>query len=104
MSKRVRFEPEAEAEYLQAGRWYEAKLSGLGIEFFDEVDATIRQLLETPRIGAPMPQVPGDLGVRRHAVARFPYHVIYMISNDHVVILAISHDRRKPDYWTERQK
>lgn len=56
MSLRVRFEDEAEAEYRQAGVWYDSRREGLGIEFFDEVDTTIRQLLDLPRIGAPVPR------------------------------------------------
>lgn len=41
MSTRVRFEDEADAEYREGGRWYDAKQAGLGIEFFDEVDGSI---------------------------------------------------------------
>jgi hypothetical protein len=40
----VRFEDEADAEYRQAGRWYENRRTGLGIEFFNAVDAAIRQI------------------------------------------------------------
>ena len=37
MSKRARFEDEADAEYRAAGRWYQERVAGLGIEFFDAV-------------------------------------------------------------------
>ncbi|MBK9167651.1 MAG: hypothetical protein IPM24_09330 [Bryobacterales bacterium] len=59
MTRRVHFEAEAEAEYRQAGVWYESQRKGLGAEFFDEIDATIRQVLNFPRLGAPVPRVAG---------------------------------------------
>lgn len=78
MSRLVHFEDEAEAEYRQAGGWYESRREGFGVEFLDEVDAAIRQVLEFPRIGASMARRPPDLPVRRVAVRRFPYHVVFM--------------------------
>jgi hypothetical protein len=48
VSVSVRFEEEADTEYRAAGRWYGTRRRGLGAEFFDEVDATIRRLLEFP--------------------------------------------------------
>ncbi|MGH9383879.1 MAG: type II toxin-antitoxin system RelE/ParE family toxin [Vicinamibacterales bacterium] len=102
MSVIVRFEDEADVEYREAGRWYDARQTGLGIEFFDEVDATVRRIVEFPRIGASVPRVPSGLLVRRLAVARFPYHVVYLEPTNALRILAIAHDRRKPGYWKHR--
>ena len=98
----VRFEDEADVEYRDAGRWYEARVAGLGIEFFDEVDATLRQVVAFPHTGSRVPRMPHDLPVRRLAVKRFPYHVIYCETVEAVRVLAISHDRRRPDYWRDR--
>lgn len=81
-----------------------ARLAGLGIEFFDEVDATLQRILDFPRVGVRMPRVPRDLPVRRLAVTRFPYHVIYLETTEALRILAIAHDRRKPGYWKNRLK
>lgn len=103
MNPLVRFEDEADAEYREAGRWY-AKNPRLGLEFFDEIDATVRRILEFPRAGVPVPRVPRDLPIRRLAVKRFPYHVIYLAPTNVLWILAISHERRKPGYWKYRLK
>ena len=48
--------------------------------------------------------MPADLPVRRRAVTRFPYHVIYLEAGMDLRILAIAHDRRKPGYWQDRLK
>jgi plasmid stabilization system protein ParE len=102
VSLRVHFEPEADTEYQQAGVWYEGRREGLGLEFFDEIDATIRRILEFPRLGAAVPRVPPDLPVRRLAVRRFPYHVVYLETAEELRILAVAHDRRRPGYWQTR--
>ena len=102
MSPRVRFEDEADAEYRLAGRYYEERLEHLGIEFFDAVDATIDHILELPRAGTLVPRMPADLPIRRRAVTRFPYHVVYLETGTDIRILAIAHDRRKPGYWRGR--
>jgi plasmid stabilization system protein ParE len=98
----VRFEDEADAEYREAGRWYDVRQPGLGLQFFDEVDAAIRRIVERPRLGARVPSALSDLAIRRLAVHRFPYHVIYLEPTDELRILAIAHDRRKPGYSRAR--
>lgn len=98
----IRFEEEADAEYRQAGRWYEERRSGLGVEFFDAVDAAIRRIVEFPHVGVPVPRVSRGLAVRRLAVSRFPYHVVYLDTASALRILAIAHDRRRPGYWKRR--
>jgi len=102
VSPAVHFEDEADAEYRQAGRWYEGRRHGLGIEFFDAVDSAIRRVVDFPRLGVSVPRVPKDLPVRQLGVTRFPYHVVYLETSEEVRILAVAHDRRKPGYWKSR--
>lgn len=102
MNSRVRFEDEADAEYRLAGRWYEERREHLGIEFLDAVDATIDHIVEMPRAGSLVPRVPAELPVRRRAVTRFPYHVVYLETATAIRVLAVAHDRRKPGYWHDR--
>ena len=104
MNPRVRFEHEAGEEYRLAGRWYEERRQNLGLEFFDAVDETIERILARPRSGTRVPLLPPDLPVRRLGVTRFPYHVVYLEMNGDLRILAIAHDRRRPDYWKLRLK
>lgn len=98
----VSFEDEADAEYRQAGRWYESRRVGIGVAFLDAVDVALRRIVDFPRAGVSVPRVPGDLPVRRFAVNRFPYHVVYLETPDTLRILAVAHDRRKPGYWKSR--
>jgi toxin ParE1/3/4 len=102
VTSRIRFEEEADAEYREAGRWYETRRTGLGREFFDAVHAALRQIEAFPRVGASIPRLPADLPVRQLAVTRFPYHVVYLETPAALRVLAIAHDRRKPGYWKGR--
>jgi toxin ParE2 len=40
--------------------------------------------------------------IRRYRLSRFPYGVIYAIESGDIVVLAIAHLHRKPDYWRDR--
>ena len=102
VNPRVRFEDEAEAEYRAAGRWYEDRSVGLGLEFLDAVDDTIDQIVRMPHAGSPVSRLPLDLLVRRAPVKRFPYHVVYLEAETTIRVLAIAHERRKPGYWKSR--
>jgi toxin ParE1/3/4 len=82
--------------------WRIANRLHLGLEFLDAVDAAIDQILDLPHSGSAVPRMATDLAVRRIAVKRFPYHVIYLETNAQIRVLAIAHDRRKPGYWKTR--
>ena len=101
MSLPVRISQEADAELVDAARWYESHREGLGAAFLDAVDATVARIAETPHVGSMVPAV-ADPDVRRRPVQRFPYHVVYMELPDHLRVLAIAHDRRRPGYWVGR--
>lgn len=93
----------APKEVEQAADWYEDKRPGLGEEFLQELDAVYLGIEEHPhralRISLP------DLDEREfHRVIprKFPYKVIYEVTDKEVLVLAVAHMRRKPNYWADR--
>ena len=36
------------------------------------------------------------------AVRRFPFGILYRVDPDEIVILAVMHLARQPDYWRDR--
>jgi ParE toxin of type II toxin-antitoxin system, parDE len=44
----------------------------------------------------------GDADVRRCVLHRFPHLVIYRHKPEEILVVAVSHARRKPFYWLER--
>ncbi len=42
-------------------------------------------------------------GTRRHLMKRFPYSVVYRVTETHVYVVAVAHHSRRPTYWHKRQ-
>jgi len=102
VSQRVSFGPEASAELEDAARWYEQRRAGLGLAFLAAVDVAASFVVRWPQAGAPINGLPEDLDVRRVPVARFPYHLAYLVTERQTHVLAVAHDRRRPRYWSDR--
>lgn len=102
MSVPVRFSSEAASELGSAAAWYDEQRSGLGEAFIDAVETTLAVLSEWPESGALIGGVVSELKIRRVPVARFPYQLPYVVLEDHVRVLAVAHDRRRPGYWSSR--
>ena len=91
------FDPEAQSEFLAAVRYYEDSQIGLGRRFRNLVESGVKKITETPflyrTVKAPF---------RRYLFPKFPYSIIYSIEPDHVRIIAVAHNKRKPGYWLDR--
>jgi toxin ParE1/3/4 len=87
----VRLDPRAAKELAQAADWYEEQRSGLGRELVLEVRAVVRTLAHRTRAGSPVDRVDPTLDVRRIPLRRFPYHVVYVVKAEDVVVIAVAH-------------
>jgi ParE toxin of type II toxin-antitoxin system, parDE len=88
------FRPEAKAELLAAQAWYEARSPGLGFEFARSVDAAMGRAKRTP---LSFPRIEAEF---RHVMTRkFPYSIIYRVSDAQLVVVSCFHHRRKPGSW-----
>lgn len=80
--------------------YYESREEGLGTELEEELDALFEMILRFP---AAAPQWK-DRADRRVAVLdRFPFTMPYQVVGDEIVILALAHTSRRPDYWSRRR-
>lgn len=98
MTLRLVFRPEAEAEFLEARRWYDEQLAGLGETFAAAVSAAITNILQNPLA---YPRIHGD--TRRALASRFPYAVYFHVLPEELVVLAVMHGRRHPRRWRARR-
>jgi len=92
-----RFHPDAEAELINAINYYEESRENLGLEFAEEVYATIQRITEFPQAWRRMTET-----TRRCLTNRFPYGVVYMIGIEEIVIIAVMHLKKEPGYWKKR--
>ena len=97
MRKRVRFLPEAKAEFDEAADWYEARHKGLGRDFIGKVREVIKRITGNPKLFA---IVRGQ--VRQTVIERFPYSVLYQEDKHEIIVIAVFHSSRNPDVWKKR--
>ena len=92
-----RFLAPAEAELLEAIAYYAAIRAELGVRFEEAVSSAARDVVARPKHGAPRSR-----NMRRWLVKGFPYSLIYRAHKSEVVIVAVAHQRRRPEYWVRR--
>jgi plasmid stabilization system protein ParE len=92
-----RFVEPAAQELRDAAAYYEQQAPGLGSDFLNRIALAVEDIRSFPDR---WPKVRGE--VRRRLIRRFPYALLYQTDGDEVVILAVMHLHRHPDYWTDR--
>lgn len=81
----------------EAALWLELQEAGLGERFLEEVAQARILILENPQAWHPL----GPL-LRRCHLKRFRYGLVYSVKANVIEIIAVAHDRQKPDYWRDR--
>jgi plasmid stabilization system protein ParE len=87
----------ARDELTEAKRFYNRQQQGLGESFQREAQAAARLIQERPLAW----QIEIE-PVRRFLFDRFPYKMFYIIRAERIVVIAIAHQHRQPDYWVDR--
>ncbi|MFO8018234.1 MAG: type II toxin-antitoxin system RelE/ParE family toxin [Promethearchaeia archaeon] len=90
---------EAEEEMNFSAQFYNQKVSGLGLDFLEEIERSIRDIEENPQ---GWPQYEDN--IRKYNIRRFPFSLYYIFEkkSDKIIILAVAHQKRKPGYWKNR--
>ena len=94
---RAEFHPAARREFDRAMDHYEAERRGLGHRFKSVVEAQVRRIERNVMTG-----FPSEFNTRTALLRRFPYRVVYREFSGRLVILAIAHFAREPEYWHSR--
>ena len=94
---RVVFSDLAKLELNDAAHYYELEYQGLGRRFKQEVRKAALRIRDYPEAWS---IERGD--IRKCLLHRFPFKLLYAIEEDHILVLAVAHQHRKPDYWVER--
>lgn len=91
------FAKEARSEFEEAQCYYEDKETGLGEAFSESVRQGLRLVLAQPKSG----RIEFE-DVRRVILKRFPYKLLYIVESDHLMVVAVAHQRRESQYWLSR--
>ena len=100
---RLELHPEAQTELRSAALWYEERRPGLGDEFIADVSATLDRIGSAPESYPAWPRTrAAGLLIRKATIQRFPYLIAFEKHEQHVLVLAVAHAKRRPLYWLTR--
>jgi toxin ParE1/3/4 len=91
------FHPEALQEYITAVSYYADTSPRLAESFIKAIETGIESILTYPEAWQIVEE-----DVRRHLINRFPFGIYYSIESDVIMIYAVMHMSRHPDYWMSR--
>jgi toxin ParE1/3/4 len=95
----LRWHPAAAKEAQAVRRWYrvERDVPEVAARFHEALNRALLQIKTAPDR---WPFLVDDLGKR--PLRGFPHRVIYQLRGDHVLIVAVMHERQRPQYWRGR--
>jgi plasmid stabilization system protein ParE len=102
VNRAIRLEAEASEELADAATWYEQQRPGLSEDFFAEIESSLARVCEWPYAAPVVGGLQSDDVVRSARLRRFPYRIVYVVRDDEIRVLAVSHIRREPRYWQGR--
>lgn len=88
----------AESEINEAADFYDLESPGLGSVFIEEVERAIENITQFPDAA---PSIRGR--VKKKALLKFPFSIIYSVKPDEIRLLAMAHQKRRPFYWRGRR-
>ncbi len=95
--KSVRNHPAAEADLLDAIRWYQERSVSAATGFSREVEHAIGRIAEAPN-RYPLTR----FRCRRFVLMNYPFDIVYREHAEEIEIVAVAHHARKPAYWRKR--
>ena len=92
------FHPAAESEHLESVAYFESRRTGLGASYLAEFEVLMEAVCKAPH-RYPIEVKPD---IRRSRMKRFPFTVLYREKSGSIQVLAVAHNRRRPNYWLGR--
>lgn len=97
MTRPVSFRPRAQNAIDRAARWYGQRNPQARTRFRNAIETTVASIAENPyRFERAGPRL------RRALLRRFPYKLLFAVSNEAIVITDCVHQHRKPERWMGR--
>jgi plasmid stabilization system protein ParE len=88
---------EAEVEILEVVTFYQERSGDLAADFYKEFKRAREEIATFPEFWG---LVGG--GYRRKLMDRYPYGIIYKVEGEEILIVALAHTSRHPEYWKGR--
>ena len=89
MRRSVSFHPAARQDAERSAR--------AAVRFLDDLDRIIDLVAESPNHFQVF-----DADLRRAVFRRFPFYLVFRADDQNVVVLAVAHGKRRPQFWQNR--
>ncbi|MEM7478185.1 MAG: type II toxin-antitoxin system RelE/ParE family toxin [Planctomycetota bacterium] len=77
--------------------WYAERSIEAANDFDAELNRAISQISSDPDR---FPKC--EARHRYFLLRRFPFHIIYRVAASEIIVVAVAHNSRSPDYWSDR--
>ena len=94
---------EAKADALAAAFTVESGCLGLGDAFQELYEQTLQSISEMSESFARYEHAPKGTNIRRAVPRRFRYVVYFEVFPDEVMVYAVGHSSRRPNWWRKRR-
>lgn len=91
--------PVAQAELIAAAVQLERRAPGLGTALNEAVQDAVRAIGENPGMYSPTEDAPPGYECREFFIERFQYRVVYLVTGDDALVVAVVHAARRPGAW-----
>jgi len=99
----VELHPDARTELRAAALWYDEAQEGLSDRFLERIHEALTRISAMPAAYAAWPGTEDTARpIRRALVEQFPYAVAFEGRGEHLLVLAVTHTKRRPLYWLAR--
>ncbi|MBI5543680.1 MAG: type II toxin-antitoxin system RelE/ParE family toxin [Deltaproteobacteria bacterium] len=96
------YHPDAEAEVEATVSWLTERDPLVANRFLDDLERSLQTMRETPQAFPLWPGVAGRLRLRRCVMLRFAFSIAFFVEREHLYVVAVAHQRRRPRYWARR--
>ena len=100
---KLRILRETEAEIESARQYFNAQAFALGDRFLDDLEQTLERIEAIPESFPGLETLPDSEPYRRALLKVFRYAVIFEVLAEEIVVVAIAHTSRKPNYWLKHR-
>ena len=89
--------PASHADFNESFDWYAIRSVEVAARFANAINFALEEIARDPERFARV-----DERHRERIVKKFPFRIIYRVVENRIVIVAIAHAKRKPEYWHSR--
>jgi plasmid stabilization system protein ParE len=97
MAKTIEFTSGARADFDESFDWYAERSERAAVGFAEAADDAITKIVENSSRFARTIR-----GCQDCSLKRYPFRVVFQMTEEPVLIVAIAHAKRRPNYWQHR--